>query len=77
MYCQAGPKDLFQTHEELKQLKASLSQSSHLIKKKKKDLEDLERKNRLLERDVERYRNRQSVLKDIKLLTCKKHWVVS
>lgn len=46
------------------------------MKKKKRDLDDLERKNRLLERDVERYKNKQNVMKDIKHLTYKKHWVV-
>ena len=36
-----------------------------------------QRKNRLLERDVERFRNRQEYMKTIRQLKMKKLWVVS
>lgn len=41
------------------------------------ELRDEQRKNQLLERDVERFRNRQNYLKTISYLKKKKYWVVS
>lgn len=61
---------------ELKQLKSDHSQSYDSLKRKKKELIELQRQNKLLERDVERFKNEQSLRKDIKLLTLKKYWVV-
>lgn len=76
-FLQVGPKELYQQHEELKNLKSGQSKSHDIVKRKTKELDDLERKNRLVERDVARYNNRQNILKDIKHLSYKKHWVVS
>ena len=41
------------------------------------ELREEQRKNQLLERDVERFRNRQNYLKTISYLKKKKYWVVS
>ncbi len=71
-----GAKDLHKTHERLISLKSDYSQTCDSLKNKKAELENLERKNKLLERDVERYKNRQNYLRDIKHLTFKKFWVV-
>lgn len=74
---QVGPKELHEHHEELKTIKTSHSQSCDLLKKKKKDLEEEKRANSLLQRDVERFQNREKLEKEIKLLIYKKHWMVS
>ena len=73
---QIGPKELFKHHEELKRLQSEHSLSHDSLKRKQKELEELERQNKLLERDVERYKNKQEYLRDIKQLTFKKCWVV-
>ena len=69
--------ELYQDHKELKNQKSEQSKSHDLIKKDQKDLEELERKNKLLERDVKRYQNRQELLQHIKHITYKKYWAVS
>jgi len=71
-----GPKDLYKNHEELKELETRQASSSHDVKSRKRELEDMERKNRLIERDVAKYKDRQKILSDIKSLTYKRLWVV-
>ena len=47
------------------------------IDEKSKLLEEEERRNQLLERDVTRYRHRQTYIETVKRLKMKKLWVVS
>ncbi len=72
-----GPKELSQYHEELKSLKSNHSQSCESLRRFKKELEGSQRENSLLQRDVERYRNKERYEKDIRHLTLKKYWIVS
>lgn len=67
---------MYQYHEELKALKSAHSHSSDDLNNKKKDLEDLKRRNNVLERDVERYNNKKQYEKEITNLTLKRYWMV-
>ena len=74
---QVGPEELCQYHDQLKTLKKRHSQTQENLKKIEKKLEDLKRENNLLQRDVERFRNKEKFEKDIKHLTYKRYWLVS
>lgn len=71
-----GPKELYQHHEELKSLKAMHSSSCTDLKKKQDLLQDLERRNNMLKRDVDRFQNREKLEKQIRNLTHKRSWVL-
>ena len=74
---QVGPKELSQYHEELKNLKSNHAQSCDSLKRVKKEMEGYQRENNLLQRDVDRFRNKERYERDIKHLTYKKYWMVS
>lgn len=73
--CQLGPKELFQYHEELKSLKTKHSDAVDSLQRKRKELEDLERANNLLKRDVERFKNKEKHEKHMRSVILKKLWV--
>ena len=58
----------------MKSRSADLAKS---VQEKQKELEDEKRKNQLLERDVERYKNRRKFIARIEALKKIKLWMVS
>ena len=74
---QIGPKEMFESHEELKKMKSKSAERGKTLREKQRELEDELRKNQLLERDVERFKNRQKYMSRIGHLKKKKLWVVS
>lgn len=76
-HLQLGPKELFQHHEELKGLKAKYSDAIDSLKRMRKELENLQRQNNLLQRDVERFKSKEKYEKEIVHLKLKKLWLVS
>ena len=68
---------MYESHEKLKTMKSESANLSQTLREKKKELGDEQRKNQLLERDVERFKNRQKYMSRIGHLKKKKLWVVS
>ncbi|KAL5482188.1 hypothetical protein EMCRGX_G022483 [Ephydatia muelleri] len=67
--------DLFGLHQQLKEKQRSQSTVANELGKKKDTLIELQRQNQLVERDVQRYRERQKYLQTIEHLKLKKLWV--
>ena len=61
----------------LKGMKSASADAKKALREKRKDLGDEQRKNQLLERDVERFKNRQKYMSRIGHIKKKKMWVVS
>ena len=74
---QIGPKEMYESHEKLKGMKSKSADLGKTLREKQRELEDEQRKNQLLERDVERFKNRQKYMSRIGYLKKKKLWVVS
>lgn len=70
-----GPKELHQHHEELSNLKKAHTHSHDDLRKKKESHRELERRNNLLQRDVERFMNKKKYEDEIMKATFKKHWL--
>lgn len=68
---------MFESHEKLKGMKTTSADHEKTLREKKRQLDDEQRKNQLLERDVERFKNRQKYMSRIGYLKKKKLWVVS
>ena len=68
---------MYESHEKLKGMKSDSANLGKTLREKKRELEDEQRKNQLLERDVERFKNRQKYMSRIGYLKKKKLWVVS
>jgi ribosomal protein S30 len=68
---------MYKSHEELKGMKSQSANLGKTLREKTRELEDEQRKNQLLERDVERFKNRQKYMSRIGYLKKKKLWVVS
>ena len=68
---------MYESHEKLKEMKSGSANLGRNLREKKRELEDEQRKNQLLERDVERFKNRQKYMSRIGYLKKKKLWVVS
>ena len=72
-----GPKEMYESHEKLKGMKSRSADLKKTLREKRKELGDEQRKNQLLERDVERFKNRQKYMSRIGHIKKKKMWVVS
>ena len=68
---------MYESHEKLKGMKSASADLGKALREKTRELEDEQRKNQLLERDVERFKNRQKYMSRIGYLKKKKLWVVS
>ena len=68
---------MYESHEKLKGMKTKSADLGKTLREKRRELEDEQRKNQLLERDVERFKNRQKYMSRIGHLKKKKLWVVS
>ena len=68
---------MYESHEKLKKMQSESASSGKTVREKRRELEDEQRKNQLLERDVERFKNRQKYMSRIGYLKKKKLWVVS
>ena len=68
---------MYESHEKLKGMKSASANLGKALREKTRELEDEQRKNQLLERDVERFKNRQKYMSRIGYLKKKKLWVVS
>ena len=68
---------MYESHDKLKMMKSRAADLGKMLREKQKELDDEMRKNQLLERDVERFKNRQKYMSRIGNLKKKKLWVVS
>ena len=68
---------MYESHVKLKGMKSASADAKKTLREKRKDLGDEQRKNQLLERDVERFKNRQKYMSRIGHIKKKKMWVVS
>ena len=66
-----------EAHSKLKSLKSEHAKLQEQLRDRNLILEDEKRKNQLLERDVDRFKNREQHLTKVKHLRIKKSWVVS
>lgn len=68
---------MYESHDKLKVMKSESANFGKVLGEKQSQRDDEQRKNQLLERDVERFKNRQKYMSRIGHLKKKKLWVVS
>ena len=70
-----GPPKMVEYHEKLIKTHSSRYENQLEIRNKEKHLADLKQKNELLERDVNRLRERELLLKQVSLMKKKRPWI--